>query len=463
VNEVELQRLHRASRIIAENTTDRNLGNGEAHLQRLALQVVVGPSVARSAALQAAVLTTINAGKRTYLGGVHLAGPVDFDVLSPLATQRRFGDAARELGAILVPRQVAETPTIVVGHDAQAAATVSIALRIEVEDWRVAVGPARDAILLDNSSTLPLTGVFGAALALSELFCTQFSLHPEAARRVVGFSLWEPGAVGGWRAAERGPQVEYWPSDLWVIGLGHLGQAYLWALASLPVPSRSAVRVMLQDDDLVGAENISTCLLTELASVDQSKARVVARWLEDRGFQTSLIERRFEEGDRVHARDPRLILAGVDSPESRLGVAGAANTVTENVQLLDLGLGARPEDFDEIAMHTSPMSSTLLGHWRAARARQAARVAQTSGSELLREVATTSGLDECGTLRLAEMAVGVPYVGAAAGALAIAEVLRRLAGRPAARTASYRLRDLVFTAAPTFHVGAAAPIAFSTR
>jgi hypothetical protein len=38
---------------------------------------------------------------------------------------------------------------------------------------------------------------------------------------------------------------------LWLIGLGHLGQAYLWALGLLPYASSDAVSLILQDTDII--------------------------------------------------------------------------------------------------------------------------------------------------------------------------------------------------------------------
>jgi hypothetical protein len=190
-----------------------------------------------------------------------------------------------------------------------------------------------------------------------------------------------------------------------------------------------------------------------------SKVRVTAQWLEARGFKTQLVERRFEAGDSFHDRDPRLILAGVDAPESRLNQALAVKHAPNGAQLIDGGLGSGPTNFDEIALHSSPVSDADIARWRDARERHAARVERISASPRMLEVAAASQLDACGTVRLAQIAVGVPYVGVGAGALVIAECLRRLAGRSAISAATYRLRDLAFANSPILHGVTPAPIA----
>ena len=49
-----------------------------------------------------------------------------------------------------------------------------------------------------------------------------------AGRRTVGLSLWNPAPTCDWLAAAGAePALSLLPSRLWLIGLGHLGQAYL--------------------------------------------------------------------------------------------------------------------------------------------------------------------------------------------------------------------------------------------
>lgn len=57
---------------------------------------------------------------------------------------------------------------------------------------------------------------------------------PVAGKRSVSLSLWEPAPNVDWlEEDDREPEIAYLPNQLWLIGLGHLGQAYLWGLGLL--------------------------------------------------------------------------------------------------------------------------------------------------------------------------------------------------------------------------------------
>jgi hypothetical protein len=70
-------------------------------------------------------------------------------------------------------------------------------------------------------------------------------------------SLWEP-----WTRADlagKGPERFDVPDKLWLLGLGHLGQAFAWTLCF--VPGTGDRLIVLQDDQFVGEENEATSLL----------------------------------------------------------------------------------------------------------------------------------------------------------------------------------------------------------
>ena len=74
---------------------------------------------------------------------------------------------------------------------------------------------------------------------------------PAAGRRALGLSLWRPGPEADWlQPDESEPPLTYLPSRLWLIGLGHLGQAYLWGLGLLPYKDPADVALVLQDIDV---------------------------------------------------------------------------------------------------------------------------------------------------------------------------------------------------------------------
>ena len=111
---------------------------------------------------------------------------------------------------------------------------------------------------------------------------------------------WNPAA--DWLADDASePALAWLPSQLWLIGLGNLGQAFAWALATLPYADTKEVKLVLQDDDRLATSNDSTSLLSFIKDVGQRKARTIGAWLDARGFDTVCIENRFGTVDDADA------------------------------------------------------------------------------------------------------------------------------------------------------------------
>ena len=105
--------------------------------------------------------------------------------------------------------------------------------------------------------------------------------------------------------------LAYLPKSLWLVGLGHLGQAYAWTLGMLPYPADGRPHLVLQDFDKATKSNLSTCLLLWAADLNKHKVSAVASCLEAAGFTTALVERRFGAGHRVMVDEPTTALFGV--------------------------------------------------------------------------------------------------------------------------------------------------------
>ena len=72
------------------------------------------------------------------------------------------------------------------------------------------------------------------------------------------------------------PALSLLPERLWLLGLGHLGQAYLWALGLLPYVDPSSLSLVLQDVDVVTPSTESASILTDAKAVGQKKTRAMA-------------------------------------------------------------------------------------------------------------------------------------------------------------------------------------------
>lgn len=60
------------------------------------------------------------------------------------------------------------------------------------------------------------------------------------------------------------------PSELWLVGLGHLGHAYAWSLCMLPFEQPGDVLIQLQDTDVVTPANVS-CSRIPKFSINQRR------------------------------------------------------------------------------------------------------------------------------------------------------------------------------------------------
>ena len=202
----------------------------------------------------------------------------------------------------------------------------------------------------------------------------------------------------------------YIPPRLWFIGLGHLGQGFLWNLGLLPVEGRQAI---LQDDQAVGEENEATRLLTTANDINQKKTRVAAKWLD--GWPTTIIERRHYGDIPLLPNDPAIVITGLDELAPRIAVAGAGFDY-----MIDAGIGHGPIDFESLQIRVLKKGANAKALW-------SSPDVQKNVDRLLQQrayQAHAAKFSNCGTLTLANASVAVPFVGAAVGALTIAQVIR---------------------------------------
>ena len=307
------------------------------------------------------------------------------------------------------------------------------ALRVTFDGWIAATGPVDTVDRLPERDDCVLAGILAASFAVSEIFMSVMGVNVEATRRPISLSLWRPGANVG-DPETRGVPIEFLPKELWVLGLGHLGNAYLWALAALQYRDPGEVEIVLNDFDRVGFENVETGLLFTKAAHGHFKTRVCSSWLEQRGFQTKIVERRFDEHFRCGIDEPRLALCGFDNNVARRCLESA-----EFHRVIESGLGGKVNNFNTLAVHTFPQSRCAQKLWPDPSPKEevADRKHRIHAAHSV-AYATTED-DECGRIRLAGQSIAVPFVGTAAASFVLAEVIRLFHQGPAYSVVKLRM------------------------
>ncbi|UXT20398.1 thiamine biosynthesis protein ThiF [Agrobacterium tumefaciens] len=418
--QISADSLHRLVKHAIDSGAAASVEEARVLFQGYRLAVEVDPAIGSDPVQQATLLTIVALGRRVFLGGVTVSGPLD----TPLALAMPFGRTLAEAVAVLggtLGDAIEETPTIVIGGSARERRK-GFCIRTATAGWRGGILPIHSDLQPTGRSAMPLAGMLAAGLAVNEAFLSASGNSSAAGRRPLGLSLWRPGPQVDWLEADDSePPLTYLPSRLWLIGLGHLGQAYLWGLGLLPYPDPAEVALVLQDIDVVTESTESTSILTEATMVGEKKTRAIAAWAERRGFMTSLQERMFAADFKRQADEPAIALCGLDN--------GAGRRALDQVGfdlVVEAGLGRGYRDFRTMRLHVLPGRRPASDIWKQNREGE-----KVEDRPAYAKLMADGVLDRCGMTLLAGKAVGAPFVGSIAAALALSEVLRLLHGGPA--------------------------------
>lgn len=410
--------LHRLVKQALDSGAAASIAEAEALFRGYRLAFTIDADEAGDPLQHAALLTGVALARRVFLGGVSVSGPVDVPLLAPLPLGATLGDAVSATGGVLAP-PAPGVPQVSIGGGARPTGE-EFHIRTAFAGWRGGIVPANRVIVPVAGPDMPLAPMLAAALAVNEAFLHVARETRTAGRRAVGLSLWQPHPSTNWLSGGDEPNLAYLPSRLWLIGLGHLGQAYLWGLGLMPYPDPAALSLMLQDVDVLTPSSESTSILTDGAVLGQKKTRAIAAWAERRGFATSICERLFDGGFRRQDSEPAVALCGLDNALGRRALDQVGFDF-----VVEAGLGRGFRDFRSIRLHTLPGSRSAVEIWAGSQAGE--DVAQRAAYQRL---LADGVLDRCGVTVLAGKAVGAPFVGAVAACLALSEILRLLHGGP---------------------------------
>jgi hypothetical protein len=368
---------------------------------------------------QAALLTGIALARRVFLGGVTVTGDLAVPLRVPLPLGTTLREAAERLGAQVINEVAAAVPCIFIGRGARPRGE-GFRVRAVFAGWRGGVVPAHAPFVDAEKETMALAPMLAAAVAVSEAFFHVQGTTLVAGRRSVGLSLWNPKRIDWLKPDEDAPLLRYLPSQLWLIGLGHLGQAYLWALSLLPYLKPEELSLVLQDIDKITPSTESTSILSEANMAGSKKTRVMAKWAEARGFVTAIHERLFDVTFKRAETDPAIALCGLDNALGRIALDCAGFPL-----IVEAGLGRGHRDFRTIRLHTLPASRSAAEIWKSGGDGE-----DLTAKPAYQNILKDGELDRCGVTLLAGKAVGAPFVGAVAATLVVAEVLRFLHAGP---------------------------------
>jgi len=385
-------------------------------LESLRLNLVCSDAIRTSLPLQGAFLTAINTGKRAFLGGVFVRMTEEVRCLLPWPGDKSLNDIAVELGATLTEQVSNNDFSLTFGFPGSIDNNQA---QVVCNNWQAGILVNNEPAPFDMTGCIPTAGIFIGGLAVSLAFLKMSGINLSSADRSVGISLWRPDLH--WLDDEaKGPQPLYLPGKYWILGLGHLGQSYLWNIGLLPYPEPKDVSLLLQDTDRIEAANYSSGLLSERCHTNLYKTRSCSLWLEARGFSTLITERKFDADTKRNGEEPFVALCGFDSAKSRLPLESTGFDL-----VVETGLGSNMSTFDIIALHTFPgAAKTPVEVWGDDDEQEMEM--NPSIYNVLKE------LDDeiCGIIPMAisGKSLSASFVGACSGALVVAELIRGLHG-----------------------------------
>jgi hypothetical protein len=386
--------LNRTAKLALDDGSARSIEDALLRFQSFDLQIIVGEDVQANCALQAAVVTLLNAAPRTFMGRVTVVCHVD----AVLDVGWFMGQTISQVAALYGVQVVAEVeqrPSVVVGNH-PVHSSHDFVVRLACTESGFLIAP--DELPLTPALASVAAGVAGAGAALNELFQYHYFGRPWAGLRWIEFQL--PVI----------PQTAKCPQDLWTIGLGHLGQAALWTLGLSLGLGSNLPTLKLQDYDHITVSSLSTGLLSRVQDVSRPKVDAVGDAMERLGYRCERVSSRLQL-DSAFEDVASTCLVAVDSYGFRRQL-----DKLHGPRIIEGGIGDGIEGFTKLQLHVLPGSRKAADIWPDADPHATRRVSiqPPAYQELLKRTA-----DECGTTLLAGRSIATPFIGAFAGALMV--------------------------------------------
>jgi hypothetical protein len=397
------------------NTGRHTFSEAEGKLAASRLSLVIGDDAVCTPAGQAAFLTAAATGARCF-GSVSVHGSMHQPLLLalPIAGKSLY-EAATYFGA-QETEALSSSRRVLIGSGIEKGGGWSV--QAFWDGWTAGTSPGKMQVSTGRGDCA-LAGVSAGALAVGQAFLAEQG-DLRAGKTTQSLSLWAPGP-NELISDQIGPCAGevYLPSELWFIGLGNLGQAYLWSLAMLPYPRPEDVHLFFQDDQRIGRENWGTSVLVQRGRYGILKTRIAEEWATGRGFQVRRLDRRFDEHILRSDTEPGIALAGLDRMPARrlLGHRGFE-------YIIDAGLGATVADYQKFRINVFSRSEDPAMHFQGVEDQQVQVAQELMQLPAYQDLAHVRDDGGCGAAMLAGSSVAVPFVSAVAGAFAVTQAIR---------------------------------------
>lgn len=398
-------------------------------LKSLTIKIECREAIRYSLPLQAALLTAVNTAKRAFAGGLILDVPEEIDLKLPLKQFSTLNEAINTIaGPCIVPesKDTTESFKLLFGKSAHSYNE----LEVICNGWQGGVVTKTDDITLEGKNTsLPIGGIYAGALGVACAFYVTLQLNIKAADKSRGLSLWNYDKSQQWHSnSNSGPEIKVLPSALWLMGLGHIGQAHAWTLSLLPY-SKCKPTIYLLDYDILEDVNLGSGLVSFQEQIGSTKTSVTADWLTVNKFNCRIVDRPFTKDMQINAEEPynepKIALTGFDDiiPRRALGNAGFDG-------IIDCGIGGELHSFDSIAIRIFPnQTATPEESW-----------SKNENSDSKKEY-DCGNFAELAEFEMEDQAISTSFVGVITSSIAFSELIKAIHNVGSKYSITYKIRS----------------------
>jgi molybdopterin/thiamine biosynthesis adenylyltransferase len=425
---MDIKHTNRAAFAVAEK---HNLDINEACklMNSASIWLVAGVSIKHSFVEQLAYITALNIAHRVFLGGVHCVLPSNIPNLLKFKSEY-FGDLIPQFGGrVIDDSSMKDDVKILFGlecYDDNCIEAVS-------SGWRGGVNFTNQARVefSDRNNLISLGPIAAASLACFYAFNKTYHLTSDEIDINSGISLWNLNSGDEWHKDENdGPNKLNMPRNIWALGLGHLGQAYLWTLGLMTFDEPNKILFLLQDADTVEKENTGSQVLSSEQNIGYPKTRACMKFLENLGFRTQILEKQLVTGDSEQnwMENFPFLLNGVDNIKTRKSIR------TNHLELfLDGATNGSSLLFDSFTMkNVLKIQKDINDLWPEF---------ETTETILHKNLYDRyEKTHKCGFMT--NIGVSTPFVGLFSSAIVVSELIRSLNCGKSYSIVSLQLRDL---------------------